>query len=53
MLVMCRFGMMRVWVGACGLMSWKAITWSSWYATLAGIRPATISQNRQGMRELV
>ena len=32
--------------GPWGLMSWKARTSSSWYATLAGMRPATISKMR-------
>ena len=45
---MCRFGITRTCVGACGLMSRNAITASSWWTILAGIFPATMSQKRQG-----
>src|SRR4051812_10152297 len=43
---MWRLGMTRTWTGPWGLMSWKASISSSWKATRAGMRPATISQNR-------
>src|SRR5262245_57560069 len=44
---MCLRGTTSRCVGPWGLMSWKATTLSSSYALRAGIRPATISQNRQ------
>src|SRR5687767_3082979 len=51
MLVMCRRGTTRTCTGACGSMSWNAITSSSWRTTRAGIFPSTIWQNRQDTAE--
>ena len=43
---MCSLGTIKIWVGACGLMSWNAYARSSSNTLVDGTLPATMSQKR-------